>query len=178
MQASVRTIGLATSVGVFLAAATALSLPRKLAHAGSSGSLEVTVKAGAARRGELPPWAGYKQEADMFDATLRVVNKSDVTRELWVWNCSWPENWQLQGKGIGWAAPPCTRNNVYLVTLKPGEAHEQKVVMFIKEGWPADEVAFRVGFTSSPRPSRGGLRPVEKGPTHWSEDVIVRAPQR
>jgi hypothetical protein len=134
------------------------------------------VEAGTARHGELPPWAGYKQKAVRFDATLRVVNRSDATRELWVWTDSWTENWQLEGKGVGWATCGSTRNSRYPVSLKPGEAHERKVVMFIKWGWPADKVAFKVGFTPSPRPRRGSVSPVEKGPTYWSEEVVVRAP--
>jgi hypothetical protein len=178
MRASVRAISLTSSVGAFLAAATGLSFPVGSASVGAPGPLQVTVNAGAARHGELPPWAGYRQKAVIFDATLRIVNRSDATKELWVWTCSWPLNWQLEGKGVGWATPACPRNHVYGVSLKPGETHERKVVMFIKWGWPADKVAFRVGFTPSPRPRRGGGPSMEKGPTYWSEEVIVRAPHK
>ncbi len=49
--------------------------------------------------------------------------------------------------------------------------------MFIKSDWPADKVTFRVGFTASPKPRRGGY-PFVEGPTYWSEEVIVRAPDK
>ena len=178
MRASVRAIGLASSVGALLAAATTISFPVETVHAGARGPLQVTVKAGAARHGELPPWAGNEQETAIFDATLRVVNRSNATRELWVWTSSWSENWQLEGKGVGWATCGSTRNSLYLVSLKPGGAHERKVLMFIKRGWRADEVAFRVGFIPYTRSRRGEARRVEIGPTYWSEEVIVRAPHK
>jgi hypothetical protein len=111
----------------------------------------------------------------VFNATLRAVNTSDEEMAFGVYDCSWYWNWKMQGRGVDWVTSGCTRNARRAVVLKPGEAHERRVLMFVKNGWSADTVTFKIGF--SPSPKRGSYR-IDETPTYWGEEVAVKVPRK
>jgi len=102
-----------------------------------------------------------------FDVVLRVVNSSKAPQTFRTMSCSWDEHWKANTDRLDWSRWECTVNYPKTVTLKPGEAYEKTLSLFVVKGEPQEKVAFKMGFT-----------PIESKQTYWSGEVTIRVEPR
>jgi RNA polymerase sigma factor (sigma-70 family) len=102
-----------------------------------------------------------------FDAVLRVVNSSKAPQTFRTMSCSWDQHWKANTDRLDWSRWVCTVNYPKSVTLKPGEAYEKTLSLFVVKGEPEDKVAFKMGFT-----------PIDSKQTYWSGEVTIRVEPR
>jgi hypothetical protein len=118
--------------------------------------------AGEALRVEIKPKADKVRVGAALSVGLRVENVSKEPVSFRVMSCSWNEHWRASSDRVRLDAWDCFRNVRVTVTLKPGEAYEKSIDVFVGRGEPGESVAFKLGFT-----------PMDAKQPVWSNEVKV-----
>jgi hypothetical protein len=109
-------------------------------------------------------WPAKTQVApdEEFELKVRVVNSTEETQSLQVWNCSWDSHWTWSNQRFGYVGWGCGKNFVTSVPLAPGEAYEKTFKAFLAARGESKTQSLRLGFT-----------PEGEQKTYWSNEVVL-----
>jgi hypothetical protein len=116
--------------------------------------------------------ASFTVKADEYlpvSATIRNVGTKE--QSLQMWSCSYPEQWAVDNPIIHLMAVSCNKNVVVHVRLKPDEAYEMAVSIYIErsaEHQVQKSVTFRLGLKPNIFEKTGLPSPI------WSNAITLR----
>ena len=83
---------------------------------------------------------------EQFPVLTRILNISNRKQNFYVWSCSFSKNWDVDNSNIILDGEPCRENGPSIILLKPKEAYERKLSLYVASKYTGQDSTFKLGF--------------------------------